>query len=398
LAFLAAILAVGNPVSVFLHISYDERQVPASVASIASMLFIFGLTSCLLSVIAYLSHHEDESHLLKINTSFLQMGKMWHRIQPTIYTVDPAYLFETVLAKRPTKYPVRPFAHLFTPVITRWLIIHSGIRRHIKDNNRKRKRHIRLAMLSPTRPETPRPTADRWLNDKVPPERICTASCYLCRTILVDHIGPFITTFIITAWYQFPGTRIPSMFRDVIHKKFVLWSRQRLLERFIHDTGKSYSHTLNTRSHSGATHTDYEAMAISITHPSFMAQSDTYYSQLSEGFCLHNIGITKDAKIYLPDDTYYQEAPIPLREEDSIDEGRLGIFSKYTWRVFVSEYISAQQLRTKNWNLHFRVKQSERLFRLGFILIVSGFVLFVASAVLLLWLPDDAVRPTMPAP
>lgn len=107
---------------------------------------------------------------------------------------------------------------------------------------------------------------------------------------------------------------------------------------------------------------------VDLLHPALMVRASSYYLQFSEAFgwlyggrCKHPI--TKRN----PTGSRRAFSELDLSTTDAFDEP--------SWRVFISKYFAAQNFRSSNWNLWFRVKRAERRFLVSFWMIFASFLL-----------------------
>jgi len=98
-----------------------------------------------------------------------------------------------------------------------------------------------------------------------------------------------------------------------------------------------------------------------------LTKTSSYYLQFAEGFC----------KRYLGRDLAAEEGTgregISYFDLDRLSPAIASI-RPVGWRVLISTYFSAQQMRSSNWNMWYRVRRSERWFASGLIVVTASFV------------------------
>ncbi len=115
-----------------------------------------------------------------------------------------------------------------------------------------------------------------------------------------------------------------------------------------------------------------------VDHYPKMATSATYYLQFAEGFAVDRLGVyghqRKQAKAAdSKSDGHLVNAGAPYRERAEPSADMPPGMSQWEWRIFTSTYITAQRLRSSNWNLWWRVRSCERFFVHGITLITIAF-------------------------
>ncbi len=113
-----------------------------------------------------------------------------------------------------------------------------------------------------------------------------------------------------------------------------------------------------------------------VFHYPKMATSATYYLQFAEGFAVDRLGVygpqRKQAKA-ADRDGRIVDAGAPYRERAEPSPDSPPGMTQWGWRIFTSTYITAQRLRSSNWNLWWRVRSCERFFVHGITLITIAF-------------------------
>ncbi len=108
-----------------------------------------------------------------------------------------------------------------------------------------------------------------------------------------------------------------------------------------------------------------------LLHPSIMVRSSSYYLQFAEAFSWRFLGKSKTVSgTENPTGSGRTYSVLDVRHLQACK------FSEEQWRMFTSTYFAAQNLRSTNWNLWFRVKRAERrfLFSLSFVYLAFVFV------------------------
>jgi len=121
--------------------------------------------------------------------------------------------------------------------------------------------------------------------------------------------------------------------------------------------------------HGGAADFEYPTRQIvDMMHPPQMVKSSSYYMQFAESYGWKFLGRNKAMPLAVANPT---GSGRPHAELDPSTTK----FTRAEWRVFTSTYFSAQDLRSRNWNLWFRIKRAEREFLLSFVVIFISFLL-----------------------
>lgn len=360
----------------------DGVPVSTALAKLALSLIAIGLLHNLCSAIVYLNHHEDESRNIYNRTSLSEMASRWFRIQPSTDHVRESYLFETLVRDVSTKQLAsslglcssRPVVWL-APLAIRWRICFVAISKQCVA------RYIEKALITGE-------AADSSENRRKYRKQCSTATAGRPRRLRVPlklKIGVIST--VVFLWYLIPGTHILRFCRDLVRSGFRHANRKILrdivAEYYLQTYGRYKADgqfIVLGRDFRGGQELEWtreQLITQVVMNPHHMVVSRTYYGQLSEGFCIRVIGradVVKTHSVLLPHEDGQKLEFFVEREELVPGERSLLDMTDVQWRIIVSEYVSAQQLRTRNWNLHYRVKQAERLLKIGAICIVVGAV------------------------
>ncbi len=96
-------------------------------------------------------------------------------------------------------------------------------------------------------------------------------------------------------------------------------------------------------------------------HDTRLAISPNFQLQFSELFCAEHIGLEIDGR-YRPDaNVFGADVHMPDRASDH----KIAQHEPVLWRIFVSTYITAQEIRSQNFNLFVRIKRSEEMLARG---------------------------------
>ena len=341
LGFVAIGLIVAGADFTLNLLPFEKQQKLFGYLSLAGTTGIaIGLLTCISAVIAFVVHDEEDSGVLNSRIDFGPIGRMYAATQPNIGSVSPSYIFLSILRHEKGLIGRFFFLYLFRHF---WRGFFKGARDRI--------------IWSWNRAKHGKFPAARWI------------ACPLYWGLW--FLGQIIATIL-------PGTRLSRFVRRRIDDEYLSWIIRQSEQSFEWDAfieaqmNESEKHKLVVR----YSYRSERPTRPDQAHHPVLAQSTGYYLQFSEGFAEKWLGRATGAKneteIREPVGTYFE-----LDERTLLPSGPR--FHEPTWRTFISTYFTAQQRRSKNWNLWFRVRRAERIFTFGILIIAGAFILTAIS-------------------
>ncbi|MGD1916075.1 MAG: hypothetical protein ACFCBV_07800 [Phycisphaerales bacterium] len=319
------------------------------VGIVSAVGIALGLLACISSVVLYIWHTEEDSGILRTRSDFGNIGRHHFDTQPTIFSVYTPYLFEEILRDE-RRAMLGRFLKRYEWVRfglrrakrwqMRWLV--DGYRKHEDRGQRD--------------PDKRRMRRELWL------------------------------------WYRFQWIAIAApVFRPSnIARRSVNIGYREYIERVYQ--GMSYRRRfigMRERVETSPDHDDDNLDTLGTLNPTYaepLTRTSSYYLQFAEGFCHRYLGRHRDN---LPCPTGRDGITYFDLEQQT---PAMAALRPVGWRVLTSTYFAAQQMRSANWNLWYRVRRSERRFALGLLLVAGFFVVNATNGILI----QRAAAPTPP--
>ena len=374
LAFASAAVFLGSPEDIIkaatsvknMYLQYIIR----AMIVLGAVLILFGLLTCILSAARYIIHAEEDSGYLSKKSDFRAMNGYWWLRQPTAETVEEYYFMRSLIHSLPWKTRRLGYYHpgnLIQRASRSWhkfllFLAWRSLAKSIENapvntNNTQNGTEAANAELQ------------KWLKD-VSGDRP------------IRHRGPYelaalgIGLHILKEEYRRKDTefeqaisisnKIRMLVKDIKNKK--------------HTAPTAFLPKIKQRPKDKRVASKLEMLS-----PEVLVKSSSYYMQFSEEHAyLYAGGKYSAERQGIP------KAPIAKRQWIDFDESSARkdarkkkvpptFLDANDWRVLTSVYYAAQDLRSTNWNVWYRVKISERLFVYGVLFIVCGFAFSVFS-------------------
>ena len=390
LGFVSAIAIVARPGEKL----NDQADISTIVLGVSILipgfiLLCIGFFLLITSARIFVQHGEEDAGSLPNPVDFGRIGHQWWVTQPTIDTVEERYLM--ALAVRRLSWIQRTprlLHYLPMKIRRRWYGLVFLIYRNLLFKAFRDKPKLRQAAEA---------EYCDWISYK--PNDGSTAEAGFTprkRRGPRDMASLIVAIELLAARDKHPGNlhkqikfaknNILSHMRDA-----KLWNSKATTSFFQYEPAtppRSAGSNAQTANDETAAHDDKKAQGeknlksleyVDLLHPQLVIRSSSYYLQFAEAFAFKNLGTggktsdnnpTGSGRVFMDFD--------PSTLEGDADN----VFDEITWRVFVSAYFAAQDLRSSNWNLWFRVKRAERRFLSSFFLILLAFILLTAAETL----------------
>jgi|GEM_PF-5143330 len=328
-----------------------------------------GLLVCILSVVLYVWHSEEDSGVLAARSDFGNVGKHHFETQPTLLSVYAPYLFEVVLREDRMRWLSRVVKRVGCCSRGYWLGIRWRWKWTVREEVRRRRAlpgwlAWTASMVLDRRPGRWVAKPVRWLG------RVCrwawvrAVYAFWCVRQPVFFLIPMLRPSVLAR------RAMNQVYREYIVS---VYERKQRRQGFIYEVEKDRAERLGypyEHDHIDAMPRLHGHYAEPLTRPG------SYYLQFAEAFCHRYLGRQRMTEEGTGRDgfTYF--------DLDRLSPA-LSTLRPVGWRVLISTYFSAQQMRSSNWNLWYRVRRSERWFALGLVSVASFFVVNAVNGIVI---------------
>ncbi len=350
------------------------------VGIVSAFGIAFGLLVCILSVVLYVWHAEEDSGVLRARSDFGNVGKHHFETQPTLLSVYAPYLFEVVLREDRMRLISRAIKRIGCCSKGYWLGMRWRWRWTVREEARRR--HAppgRLARgvswVLARRPASWLARGTSWTMARRPARWLAPPARWLGRVLRWGWVRAVYVFWILRqpVFFLVPMLRPSLLARramNQVYREYIVsvYERKQRRQEFIYEVEKDRAERLGYPYE----HDHIDAMPkLNGHYAEPLTRTSSYYLQFAEAFCHRYLGRQRMA-----------EEGTGRNDFSFFDLDRLSpalsTLRPVGWRVLISTYFSAQQMRSSNWNLWYRVRRSERWFALG---LVSVAVFFVVNAV-----------------
>ena len=377
LGFVSAIAMIAKPGADLSETTGLTYLVGVTTLSLGFLLIALGLYGLIRAASIYVNHGEEDAGSLPNPVHFGEIGDRWWVTQPTIDSIEERYLL--ALCVRRLSW-VRGKSTSLTRArmrLSRWRC-ESRVRRardRLADAFRENPQALRVAkgryrrLLKYGAPDPPGSKTFEPEKDRGPRDM---ASMYIAIKILqamrergrvhpreiLDHVCEDARTYTESI-----RTESDDSAHDI--SKLIAGST-------VYNEDKQIYNLIRH---------EFDKPILDMLHPKTMIRSSSYYLQFSEAFGWTYGGRKLNLKKEPPNPTgsgrpFSELDPDSTHAAAAIAGQRM---NEIQWRVFTSQYFAAQDLRSSNWNLWFRVKRAERRFLMSFWLIFCSFVMLALS-------------------
>ncbi len=332
------------------------------IGIVSALGIALGLLVCILSVVLYVRHAEEDSGVLRARSDFGNVGKHHFETQPTLMSVYAPYLFEVVLREDRTRWPSRFLKRAGCFRNGYWLALRWRWAWTVQEEARPRQKPTWRSLLW-----------HLWLHGHPRVHRgvralrwawVRAVYAFWCVRQPVFFLVPMLRPSILAR------RAMNQVYREYIVS---VYERMRRRHGFIYTVEKERAEHLGYPYE----HDHIDAMPkLNGHYAEPLTRTSSYYLQFAEGFCHRYLGRQRMAE----EGTGRQG--IAYFDLDRLSPA-LSTLRPVGWRVLISTYFSAQQMRSANWNLWFRVRRSERRFALGLLLVAGFFVVNATNGIVI---------------
>ncbi|MDF1809761.1 MAG: hypothetical protein P1U42_08705 [Phycisphaerales bacterium] len=375
LGFVTAVAIIGTPGK-----SLEALQHPASYYTSLMLLMsgyaciIYGVYSLIYSAKVFVAHGEEDAGSLPNPDQFADIGRHWWLTQPTIDTIEERYLLAIVVRRLRWFDGKQSWTSIWRMRFTRFFmerkIKNERELLYVEISKNKilhkllcKKYEIYCRYGRPIPPDEGRvykPAKDRGPRD---------IACIIlaielmikqqeldrphAKIAISEVINKSKKLRIMSKNYRIKLDKIGENGCKICRAKAAVKLKDHVTESIL--TNKAFIHSSLSRE------------SKDFLHPPVVIKSSSYFLQFAEAF----------SWIYGGRSFFPPKIDNPTGSGRSYSELRRKStnLNDVQWRSFASRYFAAQNLRSSNWNLWFRVKRAERAFLFSFSIIFIAFIL-----------------------
>jgi len=358
LGFVSAVAVIAEPGESLIKMKTGpDFYISLGLFIVGFVCIVWGFNVLIQSARVFVAHSEEDAGSLPNPNRFAENGAMWWVSQPTLDSVEEIYLLAIVIRRLAWKTRSGAIHNKLRMRFNRmwagrrilkerdslFLLFkeHSGLREACLKKYSKNFSY-RQDSTDPTGSYTYRPMRDRGPRDLA---SLAITVYILEHLIENDRMDAGLVIDDVIDKF--------SKFREEI-RELEKFSSRNITSEYLHNHSLIFKQCIF---HKGPVveRENFQEGVIDLLHPPIMVRSSSYYLQLAEAFCWKFCGRSQHPSS--KDNPTGSERRFSELEVKSMASR---VFNELQWKVFTSKYFAAQNLRSVNWNLWFRVKRSER--------------------------------------